>query len=241
MSNKEIFRLQKRAAKGNLIAKLELARYYVWHDETKPVPPDKVKKASRYLDDCIRRGNAEAMLSLGAMYYMGRGVSQDYTKAIKWYSKAADRGNHWANNNLGYCHYYGKSIPIDYEKALIYFMKAACDGNGNSMYKIGDMYYNGYFVKQDYNTAYYWYNKAYNVIYEGGECYPEIAFRFGNCYFYGHGIKQDYLKSLYYYQKSEYYFYQEIKKGDPFAKLTLETVNQRLDELRQILRKDVEE
>ena len=40
------------------------------------------------LDDLIRsaeQGNAEAQSSLGAMYYRGQGVPQDYALGVKWY------------------------------------------------------------------------------------------------------------------------------------------------------------
>jgi len=33
------------------------------------------------------------MKNLGAMYYAGEGVTQDYAEALRWYRKAADAGN----------------------------------------------------------------------------------------------------------------------------------------------------
>ena len=35
------------------------------------------------------QGNAKAQFNLGACYYTGDGVKQDYKKALEWYFKAA--------------------------------------------------------------------------------------------------------------------------------------------------------
>ena len=37
-------------------------------------------------------GDAEAQNNLGAMYYNGEGVPQDYKEAVKWQRKAAEQG-----------------------------------------------------------------------------------------------------------------------------------------------------
>lgn len=39
------------------------------------------------------RGNAEAQMHLGKMYFNGWGVPHDHAKAIEWHKKAAARGN----------------------------------------------------------------------------------------------------------------------------------------------------
>ena len=48
-----------------------------------------------------RQGNAAAQFNLGLMYDSGRGVRQDYTKAVQWYRKAAEQGVAEAQYNLG--------------------------------------------------------------------------------------------------------------------------------------------
>jgi len=35
------------------------------------------------------QGDADAQALLGAMYFNGKGVTQDYKEAVKWYRKAA--------------------------------------------------------------------------------------------------------------------------------------------------------
>ena len=39
------------------------------------------------------QGDAYAQYNLGGMYANGKGVTQDYKEAIKWYRLAADQGN----------------------------------------------------------------------------------------------------------------------------------------------------
>jgi TPR repeat protein len=47
-------------------------------------------------------GSPPAMVLIGDLYYFGRGVAQDYAKAMRWYRKAADQGNALAQANIGY-------------------------------------------------------------------------------------------------------------------------------------------
>ena len=54
----------------------------------------------------LRRGNTNAQLVLGLLYYSGKGVMQDYAEAAKWLHLAAKAGNADAQCNLGMM--YGK-------------------------------------------------------------------------------------------------------------------------------------
>jgi TPR repeat protein len=47
-------------------------------------------------------GDASAMNSLGALYYNGQGVAQDYAKVREWYEKSADKGDAIAMTSLGW-------------------------------------------------------------------------------------------------------------------------------------------
>jgi len=66
---------------------------------------------------------------LGYMYKNGEGVSQDYTKALDWYTKAAEQGFAKAQYNLGLIYVEGgEGIPQDYNKGLDWLTKAAEQG-----------------------------------------------------------------------------------------------------------------
>ena len=46
------------------------------------------------------KGDSDAQLNLGVMYFKGQGTPQDYGEALKWYRKAAEQGYATAQNNL---------------------------------------------------------------------------------------------------------------------------------------------
>ena len=50
------------------------------------------KTAIKELKPVAEQGDSLAQFNLGLMYYNGRGVTKDYTEAIKWYKKAAEQG-----------------------------------------------------------------------------------------------------------------------------------------------------
>ena len=55
-------------------------------------------------------GDAYAQYELGKWYAIGRGVKQDFKKALKWWQKAADQGNAIAQSNLGFMYYNGQGV-----------------------------------------------------------------------------------------------------------------------------------
>jgi TPR repeat protein len=66
-------------------------------------------------------GDAKAQFLLGAGYYSGEGVPQDYAEAMKWYRKAADQGHASAQYNLGILYAEGQGVPQDYVLAHMFF------------------------------------------------------------------------------------------------------------------------
>ena len=84
------------------------------------------------------------------MYHNGRGVPQDYEKAIDWFTKSAEQNNAWAQNNLGLMYKNGRGVPQDYEKAIDWYTKSAEQYFAWAQYNLGLMYHNGRGVPQDY-------------------------------------------------------------------------------------------
>ena len=62
----------------------------------------------------LDQGNASAQGMLGALYYNGDGVPQDYREAIRWSRMAADEGDARAQYVLGLMYYNGGGVPQDY-------------------------------------------------------------------------------------------------------------------------------
>lgn len=74
------------------------------------------------------QGNVAAQISLGDMYYQGKGVVQDYTQAVKWYRRAAEQGVAAAQLQLGVMYRKGQGVPRDFVRAHMWFNLAAAHG-----------------------------------------------------------------------------------------------------------------
>lgn len=96
-----------------------------------------------------------------------KGVEQDYSKAIEWYTKAAEHGEPAAMHNLALMYYKGEGTTIDYSKFFEWEMKAAEADIDVAMYNIGICYDWGVGVSKDYEKALEWYGKAYKAGYSG--------------------------------------------------------------------------
>ena len=124
----------------------EAIRYFKLVAEDESVGDDKVRDASFYLgyimskneaeeDDteaaswfekAIEKGSVSAITWLGWMYGIGKGVTQDYEKAIELYKQAADAGEDEVMNFLGFIYEYGQyDQEINLEEALKWYKLAA--------------------------------------------------------------------------------------------------------------------
>jgi TPR repeat protein len=91
--------------------------------------PARVVAACRHLAD---QGDYMAQTNLGAMYYYGQGVPQDYAEAMRWFRKAADLGFDEAQNNIGSMYANGQGAPRDYVQAYMWWSLAAAQGDANA-------------------------------------------------------------------------------------------------------------
>jgi len=99
------------------------------------------------------------------MYESGKGIDQNYKKAMKWYLLSANNidpssASVDAQGNIGTMYYFGRGVPQSYTKALGWYRKAAAQDSDMAQLNIGGLYENGYGVPQDYDTAFEWYKKA---------------------------------------------------------------------------------
>ncbi len=85
------------------------------------------------VDDCrvkAEQGDYLAQGMLGALYYNGQGVLQDYREASKWFKKSAEqgKGNFVAQHFLGLMYFAGKGVIQDYVMAHMYWNLASSYG-----------------------------------------------------------------------------------------------------------------
>ena len=157
---------------------------------------DRDNQNFRSYEKAAKKGNADAQNNLGVCYESGRGVQQDYAKAVFWYEKSAEQGNAYAQYNLGVCYYNGRGVQQDYAKAVFWYAKSAEQGDADAQYNLGFCYINGRGVRQDYAKAVSWYARSA----EQGNA--NAQFNLGACYENGRGVNQDYAKAVSWYEKS---------------------------------------
>jgi len=108
-----------------------------------------------------KAGNTDAEHLLGLMYYMGRGVPQDYKEALYWHRKAALKGKADAQYVVGAMYYTGNAVIQDHKEAVTWFRKAAEQGHPDAQQVLGLMYrYHIGGMPQDNVLAYMLWNLA---------------------------------------------------------------------------------
>ena len=219
----------------------EISDIFLSCDKTQPLAPEIAEFVLPNYEYRAEKGDSDAMVTLGGLYYTGRLGEPDYHEAIVWYEKAQEAGNPQATENLGYCHYYGRSVPVDYEKAYQCFSKCAMQGMPNAMYKVGDLFRYGFYVNEDPDMAFHMYNEAYKNLTDdlrksiGADVYR----RLGDCFFEGIGTKPDNTLALALYQDAERWFYVKLADGDRFSLPGLEHVLERQQLCRKKLAKGI--
>src|SRR5215475_4304735 len=65
----------------------------------------------RLMRPLAEQGDVNAQFILGGVYYAGAGIPQNYSEAMKWYTRAANQGHAEAQNYLGAMYYIGRGVP----------------------------------------------------------------------------------------------------------------------------------
>ena len=105
-------------------------------------------------------GDARAQSMLALLYYRGRGVTQDYKEAVKWFRRAADQIDAAAPFYLGIMSAEGEGMPQNHAEAASWFRLAAERGNPEAQYNLGLAYATGIGVSPDNISAHMWLNLA---------------------------------------------------------------------------------
>ena len=208
----------------------------LWGDETNEVPPELSEKVLGYLHTLAELKIADALIALGAMYYEGRGVEQDYEKAAKYYKEAADTGNSQAMSNYGYNCYYGNGVEVDYEKAYQYFAYAAVLGEYDAINKFGDFYRDGKYVEENKTLAFKIYRHGIDVIPRDVkvDAYPVNLSRLADCLMHGYGCDIDYGIARNLLREAIMVFEQQKANGRFYADSGLKRARGLMEELDKI-------
>ena len=100
------------------------------------------------------------LTSLARCFAEGKGVEQNWTKAVEWYTKAAEKGHGDAMYNIGVCFEKGEGVEQNWTKAVEWYTKAAEKGHSSAMSNLGRCFEKGEGVEQNLAKAVEWYTKA---------------------------------------------------------------------------------
>lgn len=164
-----------------------------------------------------KSGEAEAQNALGEAYYDGKGVTENLTEAVKWFTKAAEQENAKAEYNLGNCYYYGNGVYKDYGEAVKWYTKAAEQGYAEAQNDLG-YYYE--FDELNPKKAVEWYTKA------AEQGLPMAQCNLGICYENGDGVEKNLEETVKWYTKAanqeyakaQYLLGKAYDKGEGVAK-----------------------
>jgi TPR repeat protein len=85
------------------------------------------------------QGDQDAQYKLGALYYSGNGVKQDYTESALWYRRAAQQGNVDAQYSLGNMYLMGEGVQQDDNQAAHWYALAADQGHMSAAHNLTNL------------------------------------------------------------------------------------------------------
>lgn len=177
---------------------------------------------------------------LGALYYMGDIVEQDYARAKELYEIAERHGSDQAAINLGYIYEYGRVDEPDHMKAYMQYAKvAAMADSSEALYKLGDMYSRGKVVSRDLNAAYRLYLRSLNAAGHNLPLSAQAAIRvaklMGDPANGEYGIPYDPMTALEMYQLAERGLRIDIAHGQTYYTRRLEEALAGQERMRELL------
>ena len=146
------------------------------------IPPATVGPLSLRL--AAANGDPSAEFEVGARLAEGKGTTQNFKDAAKWYQRSAAKGFVQAQYRLGTLYERGLGMKADQARAEDWYTRAAEQGNVKAMHNLAVLSANQRGGSPDYATAASWFAKAaefgladsqFNlaVLYENGLGVPE--------------------------------------------------------------------
>lgn len=117
-------------------------------------------KDLKLLVDKCSAGDGTSCNDLGHMLYIGKGVKQNYPKAVEYLQKACDLDDGMGCNNVGHMYRYGKGVEKDEFKAFLCYEKACDLGYRLGCSNVAGMYREGDCVQRNDSKCREYYKKA---------------------------------------------------------------------------------
>lgn len=168
--SKELYRLKANAEKGDKAAIDVFYDYAEW-------------------------GNAIAQEQIGELYIIGKGVSKDVARGVRWLTKAANNGNQDAMRSLASGYASDTFGTKDMQKAIYWYTKAADIGNVQAQDELGRIYLKDIDVPNNFTEAFRRFEQAANQSPSGQYGHAGL----GMIYAKGLGVSKDAKKARGYY------------------------------------------
>ncbi len=180
----------KTASIDNAAARQEEGRPY------QLIADKKYDEAVPLLRDRADRDDAKAQGQLAMLYFEGKGVPENTSKAAEWLKKSAEGGYAHSQYMLAWFYYKGTGVARDYSKAFEWAQKSNEQGDSDAAILLAQLYRMGLGVHRDYHKALELYNKA-DV--SGNIRAPaHIAYMYKT----GQGVTRDYHQAIDWYSKA---------------------------------------
>jgi len=178
---------RKKSTKNEELPELTSEDFYQWGEEE--FDAKNYSEAKEWYEMAAIDDHAEALYSLGYMYYNGLGVAQDKYKAAQWYFKAANNGHYVATCLLANMFYFGDGIEERHDAAFELFKIIADGGDKEAKFLVAMMYDNGDGTEQNIAMAKKYYDEIYDYLYQNGR--EAMAQQDGeNAEYYFNGVLQ---------------------------------------------------
>jgi TPR repeat protein len=161
------------------------------------------------LTEAAMSDDVDAQFNLAMSYSFGKGVDQNFEKALSWFLKCAQQGDAKAQYYVGVMYSNGHGIPVDLEKAAEWYIKSANQGDAAAQCDLGIMYLHGHGVEKNETVAVAYVKSA------AEQGHADAQLNLAVSYESGEGIDKDMtLASLWYGKAAE--------QGDIDAQIQLE-------------------
>ena len=165
-------------------------------------PPRSDKEAMHREKKRAEAGDVMAIYNIGCHYGNGEyGYSQDHTKALEFWHRAAELGFAKAYENIGATYYFGEGVEEYEKKAIYYWELAAMGGDAYARHNLGRKEEQG---EGNLDKAL----RHYLISLRGG--YASALKDIKNLFTDGYATKDDYTKALRAYQE----YLEEIKSDE---------------------------
>jgi localization factor PodJL len=112
------------------------------------------------LRQAAAKGDPSAEFEVAARFAEGKGVTQDFQQAVRWYQRAASQGHAPAQYRLGTLYERGLGVKTDASRARVWYQQAAERGHVKAMHNLAVLTATRDGASPDYVTAGRWFQEA---------------------------------------------------------------------------------